>query len=56
MAFKAGRGALILFNEYDVSAYLNSAGVQIGAETADITTFHSNGWKENMDHVVIGPH
>ena len=54
MAFKAGRSAQILFNEYDVSSYLNSAGVQIGAETADTTTFASNGWKEAMATLLSG--
>lgn len=46
--FKSGRSALILFNQYNVSGYLNAAGIQIGAETADITTFASGGWKEKM--------
>ena len=54
MAFKAGRGAQILFNQYDVSGYLNAAGVQIGADTAEVTNFASAGWKEYMATLLGG--
>jgi hypothetical protein len=47
MPFIHGRNTTVLFNEFNASPYLTSAGVDIQVDTADTSTF-GKGWKTSI--------